>query len=134
MTCLRFFVAGDPATQGSKRIVQPKGHRRPVLLEVSKTLPAWRAAIGAEAMQARARLGRRLTGPLVIRAIFLLRRPKRPRYPYPRLDCDKLTRGLLDGICENGGLVENDAQFVRIEIEKRYTEREPGCAVEIADA
>lgn len=137
----RFFVAGEPATQGSKRIVQPKGHRRPMLIEVSQKLPAWRTAVGAEAIQARARLGRQLTGPLTLKACFYLRRPKRPKSSYPRLDCDKLARGLLDGICENGGLIEDDSQFVKIEIEKRYAEtwtgqngQMTGCDVEIRDA
>lgn len=130
----RFFVAGEPATQGSKRIVQPKGHRRPMLLEVSKKLGPWRAAVQAGAMVARQRLGTTLKQPVAVCATFWCKRPKRPARPYPVLDLDKLQRALFDGLVE-GGLIVDDSWIVDVIATKRWCEKGivPGCDVMVTD-
>lgn len=130
----RFFVAGEPATQGSKRIVQPKGHRRPMLIEVSKKLEPWRAAVMADAMIARQRLSATLKQPLAVFATFWFTRPKRPARPYPTLDIDKLQRALFDGLTE-GGLIADDSWIVDVQITKRWCEKGklPGCDVTVSD-
>lgn len=130
----RFFVAGDPAPQGSKRIVQPKGHRRPLLLEMSKKLPAWRAAVAAEAMLARQRYGT-LTGPLALLATFTFTRPKRPAHAYPTVDLDKILRSTNDALV-HGGLVADDRQVVSIVASKAWCvdDTKAGCAITVSDA
>lgn len=132
----RFFVAGEPTTQGSKRIVQPKGHRRAILIEMTAhKLALWREAIAGEAIRARMHLGCTLTGPLRLEAGFRCWKPKRPVNSYPRLDLDKLARALLDGLCTDGLLAGNDAQFTTLVLRKRYVagSEEPGCSVVIED-
>lgn len=125
---IRFFVAGDPATQGSKRIVQPRGARRPRLIEVSKRLGPWRTAIASEALVARQRLGRTLIEPLAVALAFYCRRPKRPRRPYPTLDVDKLARACCDGLTE-GGLVRDDSQIIALTATKEWSTEKTGCQV-----
>lgn len=129
----RFFVAGEPATQGSKRIVQPKGHRRPMLIEqTTKKLAPWRTAIEAEALIARQRFSGPLTEPLTVSTTFYFRRPKKPARPYPRHDLDKLMRAVGDGLVR-GQLLTDDRQIVAWTASKRWTEdlTQVGCAVTV---
>lgn len=128
----RFFVAGDPAPQGSKRIVQPKGHRRPLLLEMSKKLPAWRKAVAAEALAERQRLGATITVPVTLTLDFWLKRPQRPKNPYPSVDLDKLCRACCDGLVA-GQLLADDRLVVHLNAYKGWAD-EGGCSVEIQDA
>lgn len=131
---IQFFVAGDPATQGSKRIVQPKGHRRPRLLEVtSKRLAPWRTATEAEAFIARQRLGRTLVEPVAVALAFYCTRPKRPRRPYPRLDLDKLVRAVGDGLMR-GSLLRDDSQIVALTATKEWSTTRSGCQVMVKAA
>lgn len=129
----RFFVAGEPATQGSKRIVQPKGHRRPIMIEVSKKLGPWRAAVAAEALTARQSLGETLTGPVALTLAFVLRAPKRKRHLYPSLDLDKLVRGVGDALV-HGKLLADDRQIIQLSANKLWSTptQGPGCLVTIA--
>lgn len=63
-----------------------------------------------------------------IRAIFYLKYPKStPKYkliekaPHQKKpDADNFLKGLLDGL-EQAGVIENDSQFYRIEVQKLYT-------------
>jgi Holliday junction resolvase RusA-like endonuclease len=129
----RFFVAGHPATQGSKRIVQPKGHRRPMLIEqTSKTLKPWRTAVAAFSVIEHASLGQ-LDGPLAVHLLFSLKRPKKPSRPYPTADVDKLARAVLDALV-HGGLVKDDSQVVQLDATKRWAiDEEVGCMICIED-
>ena len=131
----RFFVAGTPATQGSKRIVQPKGHRRPMLLEqTSKKLGPWRAAVEAEAMQARQRCGTINKGVLVT-LLFVFKRPKRPANDYPTADLDKLCRAAFDALVR-GRLLADDRHIRKLVASKDWNDFGGGSGlhVEISDA
>ena len=63
-----------------------------------------------------------------IRAIFYLKYPKStPKknlieraYHRKKPDADNLLKGLLDGL-EQAGVIENDSQFFRIEVQKLYS-------------
>ena len=63
-----------------------------------------------------------------IRAIFYLKYPKStPKYklidkaPHQKKpDADNFLKGLLDGL-ETAGVIENDSQFYRIEVQKIYS-------------
>ena len=111
----RFFVPGTPAPQGSKNIYRG----RPV--ESSKRLPAWRAAIEAEACVAHRRIGYSLAGPLRLDCTFWFKRPKKPAHYYPSIDLDKLTRAVGDAL-QKSGLIINDSQLSTLgNIRKRWT-------------
>lgn len=128
----RFFVTGEPAPQGSKRIVQPKGHQRPLLLEMSKKLPAWRAAVAAEALVARQQFSAPLAGPLAVSLSFAFRRPKKPTRPYPSTDLDKLARAVHDALV-HAQLIVDDRQITVLSAMKTWTTGESGCHVLIQD-
>lgn len=58
--------------------------------------------------------------PLVLHVTFVVERPQKPKYDYPpQGDTDKLTRACCDAL-QAAGVVEDDAQIVRIEAEKLY--------------
>lgn len=116
-----FFVAGTPAPQGSKRIVQPKGHARPMLIEMSKKLGPWRTAVAVAAARERTRLGMPIDVPLRLDITFWFRRPKYSKFPAPLLDLDKLVRAVNDGL-QAGGLIANDRMITTIgNARKRWT-------------
>ena len=128
-----FWVAGVPAPQGSKRAFSRGG--RTVLVEMSKELPAWRAAVTAAARAAHQ--GPPLDGPLAVTIDLHLPRPKSVpprRRPYPSVTPDlyKLARAVLDGITD-ARLWTDDARVVDLTLTKRYQDpaAEPGAHVRI---
>ena len=125
---IAFVVLGIPAPQGSKQaFVRGK---RAVLVEMSKALPRWRAAV-TEAARAE-HDGPPLDGPLAVWITFYLPRPKSVparRRPYPTVtpDLDKLARAVLDGITD-ARLWTDDARVVDLTITKRYQDPPVACA------
>lgn len=125
---IAFFVPGIPAPQGSKQAFV-RGTRA-VLVEMSKALPRWRAAVTAAARAAHQ--GPPLDGPLAVWITFYLPRPKSVparRRPYPTVtpDLDKLARAVLDGITD-ARLWTDDARVVDLTITKRYQDPPVACA------
>lgn len=58
--------------------------------------------------------------PLTLRVAFVVERPKKATYEYPpQGDTDKFVRAVGDAL-QAAGVVEDDAQIVRIEAEKLY--------------
>jgi Holliday junction resolvase RusA-like endonuclease len=105
-----FSVLGQPAPQGSKRHV---GHG--IMVESSKKLLPWR-----EAVKAAAPAGPMLDGPIAVRLVFTLPRPKSARksemVPYRTPDLSKLARSTEDAITD-AGLWADDArvsEYVRL--------------------
>lgn len=129
---MRFFVAGIPAPQGSKRHVG-----RGVLIESSKALKPWREDIRQTALTALADGGAVMAGPVGVSLCFWLPRPKshpktRRTVPTTRPDLDKLARGVLDALT-SAGAYNDDSQVVWLVLEKQYvhpvdlaTETDPG--------
>lgn len=118
-------VDGTPAPQGSKRHVG-----RGILVESSKLVKPWRAAVAAAA-QASNLAGLMLNGPIQVRMSFYLRRPaghfgKRgllpsaPPRPDRKPDLDKLVRSTLDGLATDGCVIADDARIVSIRASKHY--------------
>lgn len=135
---LQFFVRGHPKAQGSKKHV---GHG--VMVEMSKDLGPWRRAIAEEA--SKACNGRKLAGPVKVRACFWFQRPnshygtgrnagqvKRsaPDYREANPDLDKLLRALFDALVI-GGVVPDDRWIVEVGAEKRYGD--PGVLIAIEE-
>ncbi|MGW6535191.1 RusA family crossover junction endodeoxyribonuclease [Streptomyces sp. NPDC055051] len=134
-------VIGTPAPQGSKRHV---GNGR--MVESSKKVKPWRAAITAEALNHAFE-----PWPYVaVFATFRLKRPKShyrtgryadqlkadaPTYPAKYPDVDKLCRSTLDGL-KAGGAFGDDAQVVILGARKVYADhdQEPGARIRVYPA
>jgi Holliday junction resolvase RusA-like endonuclease len=103
VTAWGFSVLGSPAPQGSKRHV---GHG--VMVESSKKVLPWR-----EAVKAAAPAGPMLDGPIAVKLIFTVPRPKAARktelHPYRIPDLSKLVRSTEDAITD-AGLWADDAR------------------------
>lgn len=135
---IQFFVRGHPKAQGSKRHVG-KG----VMVEMAKDLAPWRRGIADVAVEAAE--GRRLLGPIGVRAAFWFQRPKahfgtgryagslKPSAPTWREaapDLDKLLRALFDGLVISG-VIPDDRVIAEVSAEKRYGD--PGVLVEVRE-
>jgi crossover junction endodeoxyribonuclease RusA len=110
---VRFWVAGRPAPQGSKRHI---GNGR--MIEMSKAVGPWREAVRGEAQR---RFAAPLDGPVRVIADFCFIRPKSGRRAEPcvRPDLDKLLRAVLDGLAMAGAFAD-DGQVTEITARKRY--------------
>lgn len=126
---IRLEVFGDPAPQGSKRVVRGR------VIEASKKLKPWRAAI-EQACQPYAEQNIHL-GPCRLEVDFFLPRPatvKQSKRPFPIVppDLDKLVRAVGDGIGQSGWIWGDDSQVIEIFARKFYADdREPGAIITI---
>lgn len=133
---LTVTVLGEPIPQGSLRAV---GRGR--LISDNTRLRPWRDTVAWHVWQALADTGieEPLQGPLQMRAMFTLPRPKsapRKRWaPDRKPDLDKLLRALLDA-CTAGGAWADDAQVVSAIASKVYSVdgNLPGVTFTIAPA
>lgn len=130
---LNLDIFGNPAPQGSKRIIKGR------LVEASsEKLRKWRKAVAKECQEARAKHDVFFTGPVRVEVIFYLPRPasvKQSKRPWPIVppDLDKLCRGLLDGIGQSEMVWGDDSQVVALIATKCYADgREPGATVHIS--
>lgn len=132
-TELFFTVYGEPAPQGSKRVINGR------LVEASKKVKPWRAAVKAAyqmAVQETAD-GSVFDGPVFVEAIYYLDRPAsvtKKKRPFPAVppDLDKLDRGLFDALTE-AGVWKDDALVVKSHTRKLYADdRGPGAYVAIS--
>lgn len=106
---ITFQVPGDPVPQGSVRAFNNRiVHVKP------RQLNAWRQKIED------AYPGSMFEGPIAIRAVFSLARPKTVTRPHPSVkpDIDKLTRALLDAL--TGQAYVDDSQVIWIDVRKVY--------------
>jgi len=134
MTVYQLRVHGTPAPQGSKRHV---GGGR--MIEASKKVSPWRAAIVAEADRM-GLTGLQLDGPLTARCTFYLSRPlghrrkhglrdDAPTYPAKVPDLDKLLRSTFDALT-TAQVWRDDAQVVVVYATKRYADTfQPGALI-----
>jgi len=132
---LRFFVAGKPVAQGSKKHV---GNGR--MVEMGKGLGPWRESIRWAAMQA-GRVGpvglvRYAEGPMSVNLEFVMPRPTstpktKPTPPaVKRPDLDKLIRAVLDAL-SSAGTWKDDSQVVQVLASKRIAETDETTGVHI---
>lgn len=100
------IVLGAPAPQGSKSYKGKTKAGKPILAESSKAVAPWRESIVWWARQASEHLGGPMTGPLRVRMVFTLARPrsapKRRLYPDARPDLSKLARAVEDALTDAG--------------------------------
>lgn len=142
---IRLTIIGTPAPQGSKvAFAARKGSRKKGNLEYTgkvtmleqtrKTLVPWRKAVTEQAAEQYDRPAP-LDVPLSFGMIFLIKRPKSVRRPYPSVtpDLSKLVRGTEDAL-KVAGVIRDDALIVRYhELEKRYAAdgEQPGVLISI---
>lgn len=140
MTSRTVAVPGVPAAQGSKRHV---GNGR--MVEMSKRLGPWRAAIAEAIVEAGWHLDPVLAGPVEVGLEFLLKRPGyhfgtgrnagqiRPAAPTwhdKRGDLDKLTRAVFDALTDSGA-IRDDAQIAVLRAVKRWSTT-PGVRITLS--
>jgi Holliday junction resolvase RusA-like endonuclease len=126
-----FFIAGEPAPQGSKtgRVV----NGRVVMWESSAKVKPWRAAVTLITKQAMLKQEwETITDPIELCLSFYLPRPKTVKREFPSVkpDLDKLIRSTCDGL-KTGGLYTDDALIIAITATKQYAPvgMEAGCHV-----
>lgn len=131
MSALSFFVPGKAAPQGSKRHVG-KGR----LVEMSKDLPAWRAAVTSAAKAAH--MGApAIDTPVSVALTVYVQKPRTTRflvYPAGPPDLDKYQRSVGDAL-EKAGVLTNDARIVHWDPWKRWatTETPPGAYIIVSE-
>jgi Holliday junction resolvase RusA-like endonuclease len=126
-----FFIAGEPAPQGSKtgRVV----NGRVVMWESSAKVKPWRAAVTLITKQAMLKQEwETITDPIELCLSFYLPRPKSVKREFPSVkpDLDKLIRSTCDGL-KTGRLYTDDALIIAITATKQYAPvgMEAGCHV-----
>lgn len=120
-----FWVDGIPAPQGSKKHV---GRGR--LVEVSKKkLDPWRKAVTTSLVTQKPKDMLPMDGPLFCTVEFWLPRPKtHPKtkitLPVGPPDVDKLARGALDPLTQNG-IIHDDSRIIDLLVTKRFVPTDP---------
>jgi crossover junction endodeoxyribonuclease RusA len=121
---LRITVYGHPAPQGSKRFVGVK-RGRGIMIESSRHVMPWRQDVKAAALSAYE--GAPLDGPLRVKMVFTLPKPKasKARYPHKRPDLSKLVRSTEDALVD-AGVIADDARIVEyVRVAKVYPAEDP---------
>ncbi len=127
---LRVVAHGSPAAQGSKKHV---GNGR--MVEMSKKLPGWRAAVEAAARLAAGPgwvpidAAVRITGEI---RLLKPRTTKYPDYPAGMPDLDKLQRAIGDALTKSR-VIADDARIVHWDIQKVWAEGLPGMDITIEE-
>lgn len=127
---VRFFVAGTPIPQGSKK-AYVVGRRAVIVDDNDAVLKPWRAEIKAAAIEAWGGRPPMRDEPLVVTADFGIPRPKTVRRPRPHVkpDVDKYLRAVMDALTD-AGVWGDDGQVVKAVPEKQYA-AEPGVLVRV---
>jgi Holliday junction resolvase RusA-like endonuclease len=130
MTSLTITVHGHrPAPQGSKKHI---GNGR--LIEQSKRVKPWRAAV-ADATRLTIGAGWvPLDGPLELEVVFTVRKPVsapkgRQTWPCTRYsgDLDKLLRSTFDAIADDAGAIADDSRIIRVTAAKVFPGEHPNA-------
>lgn len=130
-----FHVAGDPLPKGSIDHVTRRYSRdsadRATKTRAAGGLKRWMQFI---AWTARASRVEALEGPVSMRLIFHMRRPKSVKRARPTVnpDVDKLARAVLDAL--EGVAYRNDGQVVELQLAKYYATGAPGVEIAIREA
>jgi crossover junction endodeoxyribonuclease RusA len=145
MTELKFFVAGQPVSQGSMKCVGARGGFHQLIASNKDTLNPWRELVQARAEHAAAY---RQWVPLdcaEARLVFRFDRPQShyrtgrfadllrddaPLYPATAIDVDKAIRAIFDALT-NARVVTDDAVIVTVTAAKRYATPEHPAGVNV---
>lgn len=126
MDSFSFFVPGEPITEGSTRAFA-SGQRVVVTHDRGPELAAWRSRVKRAAQEAAREAGwePRYDGPVVVDAVFMLRRPKSAKkrlMPHVKPDLDKLIRAVGDALApyKQPGVLKDDSRIVTWHASKHY--------------
>ena len=133
-------VFGTPAPQGSKSFKGMAGGHA-ILVESSKAVRPWRQDVKAAAIEVMGGAGKGVAGPVRVRMVFTLPKPKsapkrRVTWPSRKPDIDKLCRSTLDALVQ-AGAIEDDARVVCMRASKVFPSEGlkalavPGAYIEI---
>jgi Holliday junction resolvase RusA-like endonuclease len=127
------FVPGVPATSGSHKSFKGR------ITHASDTTKRWMDAVAWCVLE---KYGNHCCqdGPTRARFVFYLPRPKghyskkglkssAPQHPVVKPDLDKLVRAVQDALTKV--LWRDDSQIYELRAEKRYTEADAACGVQI---
>jgi Holliday junction resolvase RusA-like endonuclease len=136
---IQFCVLGNPAPQGSKKIVPTAAGAR--LIEVNDARKKqWRTAVAEAARDTHS--GPPLVGPLELTVTFRFPMPKSRRkadqargwcWKTSAPDSDKLLRAVGDAL-KIGGLVHDDALFVDTHVQKIEVTGWIGADIQVTEA
>jgi Holliday junction resolvase RusA-like endonuclease len=105
-----FTAFGVPAPQGSKNVYNGR------VVEASKNLKPWRSVVAKTVFETWQQTGdeRMFTDPVVIRATFLIPKPKTVKRLLPTVppDLDKLCRALGDALSIDSPCIADDSLIV----------------------
>ena len=129
MTSIEFYVTGRPAPQGSKRALGPGR-----MIEMSKYVKPWRAAVKAAAVRAAAGQDWNLLDePCCLEVVFFMARPARPKFNSPGVtpDLSKLVRSTEDAL--TGVIWQDDSRVVFTTSAKEYARGDevPGALIRV---
>lgn len=116
---MQIIVYGSPAPQGSKKFVGlAKSTGRGILVESSKKVKPWRQDVKAAGLAARGGAAP-LDGPLIVRMVFTVPKPKsapkrRRTWADRKPDLSKLARSTEDALTD-AGVLADDARIVEYE-------------------
>lgn len=139
MDSFSFFVPGEPITEGSTRAFA-SGQRVVVTHDRGPELAAWRTRVKRAAQEAAREAGwePRYDGPVVVDAVFMLRRPKSAKkrlMPHVKPDLDKLIRAVGDALApyKQPGVLKDDSRIVTWHASKHYAiPYEPGVFITVS--
>jgi Holliday junction resolvase RusA-like endonuclease len=143
---LRFFVAGEPRTQGSKRgmpiyrgkhgakvftgkVVMMEGANQNATVKFKR----WREDVRIAANNAKVEAGWVTADePIELTLTFYLQKPQKPPFDKPAtgLDVDKLIRSVGDSL-KDAGVFINDSRVCDVTARKRYADHEHSTGVDI---
>lgn len=132
---IRFFVLGEPVTEGSTKYMGKRGGRPIILHDKHSELAAWRQKVAQVAVLYARQAGWELPldEPVAIRVAFTLAPPKRPRWSEAatKLDLDKLQRAIGDALGAKGSVLREDSRICEWHAVKQYGDN-PGVQVTIS--
>lgn len=142
-TMIDLWVPGEPSPGGSKRPFRNKHTGKIALVDAGgERTKNWRESVKVAAMQD----GRYLEGPIWLRVIFKMPRPKchyrtgkhagelkpsAPKHHTKAPDATKLLRSTEDAL--TGVVWRDDAQVVEQEVSKQWTTGQPGARITIME-
>ena len=135
MNSVAFLVPGQPVPQGAMRPVVSGGRLRAVHKD-EKRLRPWRDTVAWEAVHARGARSVPFPKPWAVSlyAVFRMRRPQRPKAPWPIVapDLQHLVRAIEDAM--SGILYDDDSQIVHLDARKEYVtpEQVPGVTIVVS--
>lgn len=126
------YAYGEPAPQGSKRVInRGNANRKATMQENSPKLAPWRSDVMDAAQKVlKETLCGPLDGPILARMVFSFRRPKTVKFktrPFPSVypDLSKLARSTEDALTACGAIADDALIVEYLRLAKVYCNEDP---------